>query len=307
MSQQKDLYRILGVSKSASHDEIKAAYKTLVRKYHPDLNPNDTAAEDKFKEVAVAFEVLGDEKKRKLYDEFGMDGLRAGFDPEQARAYQQWGGGNPFGGNPFGGGGGFDINSIFEQMFSGRSYPRPPGPSKGADIETNIEIDFLDAVLGSKKSITLPNSTQLNVSIPPGVTEDNRIRISGQGTAGKRGGPPGDLFLKVKIRSHPLYKRDGNNLLMELPLTAKEAYEGTQVDVPTPTGSVKMRIPPRSQTGQKMRLKGKGVKGKGTRPDGNLLLTLKVMLPSNEHDRAKELLEELEQFYEKDVRKHFHA
>ncbi|MBK06960.1 MAG: molecular chaperone DnaJ [Deltaproteobacteria bacterium] len=306
MSQQKDLYRILGVSKSASHDEIKAAYKTLVRKYHPDLNPNDTAAEDKFKEVAVAFEVLGDEKKRKLYDEFGMDGLRAGFDPEQARAYQQWGGGNPFGGNPFGGGG-FDINSIFEQMFSGRSYPRPPGPSKGADIETSIEIDFLDAVLGSKKSVTLPNSTQLNVSIPPGVTEDNRIRISGQGTAGKRGGPPGDLFLKVKIRSHPLYKRDGNNLLMELPLTAKEAYEGTQVDVPTPTGSVKMRIPPRSQTGQKMRLKGKGVKGKGTRPDGNLLLTLKVMLPSNEHERAKEILEELEQFYEKDVREHFHA
>ncbi|HAA57740.1 MAG TPA: hypothetical protein DCE42_23435, partial [Myxococcales bacterium] len=125
--------------------------------------------------------------------------------------------------------------------------------------------------------------------------------------AGKRGGPPGDLFLKVKIRSHPLYKRDGNNLLMELPLTAKEAYEGTQVDVPTPTGSVKMRIPPRSQTGQKMRLKGKGVKGKGTRPDGNLLLTLKVMLPSNEHERAKEILEELEQFYEKDVREHFHA
>lgn len=378
MAQDKDLYRILGVSKNASEDEIKTAYKKLVRKYHPDLNPGDQSAEDKFKEVAVAFEVLGDKKKRKLYDEFGMAGLRAGFDENQARAYQQWGGGGL--GDMFGQGGGqggFDMGSIFEQFFGGggggRSQaPRPKGPAKGRDIEKSITIDFLDAILGTKKEIELSRSvhcgsckgtgsrsgrpsrcascrgagriqqpngmfasthicpqcggtgeditdpctscrgsgletkrTTLTVTVPAGVKEGSKIRLSRQGHAGKRKGPHGDLFLVPRIRSHAFFTRDDKNVHLELPLTAFEAYNGTQVDTPTPTGVVALRIPAGAQSGQKMRLRGKGVAARKNGTAGDLIVTLKVLLPPKDNPKAKALLEELQETYTEDLRDTF--
>ncbi len=374
MSPEKDLYAILGVPRNATQEEIKKAYKKLVRKYHPDLNPNDPKAEEKFKEIAVAYEVLGDEKKRKLYDEFGMAGLKAGFDPEKARAYKRWAEQNPFGESPFGGGQGydfgFDINSIFEELFGKRGWsPHPTGPSRGADLTIPIQIDFLDAVKGAKKEIRFRKPVQcsscngtgsrsgrfsacprcggtgrvqtqnmffigtqtcpqcggtgealtdpcpvcggtgvteklvtLEVTIPPGVTDNSKIRLAGQGAAGQHGGPPGDLYLIPHIKPHPYFKRDGQNILLELPVTPYEAYNGAKVEVPTPYGPVEMKIPPGSQSGQKLRIRGKGVAGRRGQPAGDMIVTLKVVLPPKGKQKVKELLQELEKYYDGSVR-----
>lgn len=319
MAQEKDLYRILGVSRNASDDEIKSAYKKLVRQYHPDLNPGDDKAEEKFKEVAVAFEVLGDKKKRQLYDEFGMASLRPNFDEQQARAYQSWGGGgSPFGGMEF------DMGNIFEQIFSGagargggfgRSTPRP---AKGQDIESTITVDFMEAVLGAKKEIRLnkpggssgglsyqTETVTLEVNIPPGIKEGSRIRLSGQGAPGMRGGVAGDLFLIPKIRPHHLYTREDYNLKLDLPLTLHEAYSGTQVDIPTPTGTVSLKIPAGAQGGQKLRLRGKGVAAHRNREAGDLIVSLNIRMPEGDNPRIAELLEEIQSFYQEDVRKDF--
>lgn len=335
MSQEKDLYRILGVARNASSDEIKASYRKLAQKYHPDKNPDNPKAEEKFKEVSVAYEVLGNEEKRKLYDEFGLAGIRSGFDPEQARQYKQWGGGSPFGfsgGSGFGGGGmEFDLGSLFDQMFAGRggrSGPsgfggaggfggfggnpfgqQGPQPQKGADIEQTIMIDFLDAVLGTKKEVSVPDSSgerqTLTVTLPPGVDEDSKIRLSKKGQPGRHGGPPGDRYLRPKIRNHPYFTREGNNILLTLPLTVWEAYNGAQVDIPTPTGTVNMKIPAGSQSGQKLRLRGKGVAGTKKRAAGDLMVTLQVKLPPKDNPEVAALLETVQSHYDGDIRAEF--
>ena len=311
-TRQKDLYTILGVSRNASKDDIKAAYKKLVRQYHPDLNKDDReAAEERFKEIAVAYEVLGDEEKRKLYDQYGMDALRPGFDPNQA-----WGGGM----------GGMDINSIFEQMFGGMGGGRGgaynvhfggmgggmggmggfgrPQPRRGADIETSSHIDFMTAVLGGSVDVRRDGKT-FSVTIPPGVEDGKKIRLSGKGRPGSHGGPSGNLLLPLHIGSHPYYKRDGNNLKLDLPLTLGEAYLGAKVDVPTPKGTVTLTIPKGAQTGQKMRLRGRGVKGHGSRADGDLFVTLKVLIPTESDEKVEELVKALEEYAPQDVRKAF--
>lgn len=345
MGKEKDLYRILGVSKQASLDEIKAAYRKLARQYHPDRNPDNPQAEEKFKEIAVAYEVLGDEEKRKLYDEFGLAGIRPGFDPDQARQYQRWSQGNPFGnfsgGSPHGGGADFDLSSLFDQLFGGRGGfsgfggfggsngfgraggPGGPGgfgnfgsgqpwgqgvpePSPGQDIERTVPIEFLEAVLGTQKEIQLPHlkdSKPLRVTIPPGVTEESRIRLAHKGYPGQHGGPPGDMYLIPRINSHPLFSRDGNNILLSVPITPLEAYQGTSIDVPTPTGPVTMRIPAGSQSGQKLRLKGKGIAGHKKQPAGDMFITLQVVLPAVEKPEIKSLLEQLQRHFPEHVRK----
>ncbi|MCB9643284.1 MAG: J domain-containing protein [Myxococcales bacterium] len=323
--QEKDLYKILGVSKTASQDEIKSAYKKLVMKYHPDRNPDNPEAEDRFKEVAVAYEALGDPEKRKLYDEFGMAALRAGFDAEKARAYR-WGG--PGGGFSGGGGVEFDIGSLFEQFFgggAGRAGNNPFGsmfgdfggasfggagargaqrPAQGGDIEAEIDLDFLEAIRGTTRELRHPSGNgTIKVNIPPGIREGGRIRLRGKGQAGRFGGSAGDLFLIPKIRKHPIFSREEDDIILELPITLKEAYLGTQVDIPTPEGgTVHLKIPAGSQTGQKLRLRGKGApKGKSGNA-GDLYIVLKVILPKKEDPRLKELVEEMEGFYEGDPR-----
>lgn len=331
MAQDKDLYRILGVSRKASADEIKASYRKLAQTYHPDKNPDDPRAEEKFKEVSVAYEVLGNEEKRKLYDEFGLAGLRSGFDAEQARQYKQWGGGfGGFGGgSPFGGGGmDFDLSSLINQMFGGRGGrpqggpggfggfggdpfggQRQPPPQKGGDVEQRISIDFLDSILGTKKEVTLPGRggerTTLTVTIPPGVDEDSKIRLSKKGHPGRNGGPPGDRYLIPQIGRHTYFTRDGNNVKLSLPLTAWEAYNGAQVDIPTPTGAVNMKIPAGVQSGQKLRLRGKGVAGTKKREAGDLIVTLQVKLPPKDNPEVASLLEALQNHYDEDLRKDF--
>jgi molecular chaperone DnaJ len=366
----RDYYQILGVERGASHADIRKAYRKLARKYHPDINPGNKDAENKFKELSVAYDVLSDEKKKKLYDEFGEAGLAAGFDAEKARSYQQWrqqstqaGGAYEFNigdlGDLFG-----DLGGMFRQE------PRAQrGPMRGQDIESTMEIDFLDAVRGFQTSITLqrpvscdvchgagtkPGTTPttcpecngsgsksvtqgpmqfrqtcprcmgtgqlpgdpcatcrgtgrvlrpdtIRVNIPPGADPGKRIRLRGKGEAGVRGGPAGDLYIVPRIRPHPMLTRSGRDLTMELPITVGEAVRGAEVEVPTPGGTIKVKIPAGAQSGQQLRIKGKGVAAHGQTPAGDLYLRLMVRVPKDQV--ADDVVEKIDQAYGEDVRK----
>jgi molecular chaperone DnaJ len=347
MAQPTDLYGILGVSREASEEEIKKAYRRLARKYHPDVN-KEKGAEEKFKEVSAAFEVLGDKDKRKLYDEFGPEGLRAGFNPEAARQYRRYGGMGGMGGSapagesPFGGGG-FDFSDLINDLF--RQSRGHPQRAAGADINAEIDVDLKDAAVGAERDLAIDKPTacttchgegtapgskprtcpqcngsgrtrapgglpipmpcsmcggsgvlegppcptcggsgevmqrvRLRVKIPAGVEDGSRIRLSGQGGPGVAGGPPGDLYLLVKLRPHPLLERHGLDLSLNVPVTVREAMEGAEVDVPTFEGAVRLKVPPESQSGKKLRLRGRGMPSlKGAK--GDFYVVVQVAIP----------------------------
>jgi molecular chaperone DnaJ len=370
---ERNFYQILGVERSASHDEIRKAYRKLARKHHPDINPGNKEAENKFKEISTAYDVLGDEKKRKLYDEFGEAGLAAGFDADKARSYQQWQQQSAAGAG--GGGYEFDMDDLSE-IFGGlgglgrRGRSNGQGPMRGEDIESSMDIDFLDAVRGFQTSITLqrpitcdtcngsgtrPGSKPIQcpecggsgsksvaqgplqfrqtcprcmgsgklpgdpcavcrgsgrvlradtirVNIPPGAEPSKRIRLRGKGEAGVRGGPPGDLYIIPRIRPHPLLTRSGKDLSMDLPITIGEAVRGASVEVPTPMGKLNVKIPAGAQSGQQLRLKGKGVSAHGQSPAGDLYLRLMIRVPQDNKISA-DVIDRLDQAYAEDVRK----
>ncbi|HEY2987288.1 MAG TPA: DnaJ C-terminal domain-containing protein [Candidatus Binatia bacterium] len=324
---ERDFYQILGVPRGASQEDIKKAYRKLARKYHPDINPGNKEAEAKFKDISNANDALSDPEKRKLYDEFGEAGLAAGFDADKARTYKQWqeqasrtGGWTGGAGGRAGAGGGFsaqefdlnDLGDIFGDLggMFGRSRAQArTGPVPGPDIEAAMDIDFLDAVRGFQTALSLqrPDGSgvlkpeTIRVNIPPGAEPGKRIRIPGKGEPGVRGGPPGDLYITPRIRPHPLLTREGRDLTMELPITIGEAIRGATVEVPTPTGPVKVKIPPGAQSGQLLRVKGKGVPAHGKSPAGDLFLRLMVRVPKN--GVASEAVEKIDQSYTEDVRK----
>ena len=307
---ERDLYDILGVSRTASAEEIKKAYRKLAKKYHPDVNPGNSAAEEKFKEVTAAAEVLGDPKKRALYDEFGADSLRSGFDAAKADAYRQWKRqGAPRGGMPFDFGGfqevqvgdygTFDFGSIFEDLFGGRAgrgraRTRGPMPQHGNHHEAELEVELRDAVLGAEREVRV-GGRAFRVKIPQGVSDGSNIRLSGQGTPGQHGGKHGDLFLKVRLRPHPFVRRDGKDLYLDLPLTVPEAALGAEVTLPTFEGHVRLRIPPGAQSGKKLRLRGKGLPDLRGGERGDLYAVVQIVLPerSAELERAVKPLEDL--------------
>jgi DnaJ-class molecular chaperone len=298
---EKDLYSILGVAKNASTEDIKKAYRRLAREHHPDVNPNNPKAEERFKEISVANSVLSDEEKRKRYDEFGTAGLAEGFDPEAARNYQRWSHGahqSPnFGQHTSDG----DLDDLVANVFGGsqgfRGGRQATGPMQGPSAEGRLEVAFLDAVLGAEVPANFQGRPAMRVKIPAGASEGARIRLAGKGEPGRNGGPPGDLFLTLHLLSHPFYQRDGDDLQLELPVTLPELILGASIDVPTPHGSVSMQIPPGSQNGQKLRLRGKGAlraKGKG---HGDLFVKFSAVLPKAGEPRIEELARELEEFY----------
>jgi molecular chaperone DnaJ len=334
---ERDYYQILGVSRTASKDDIRKAYRKLARKYHPDINPGNKEAEARFKEISVANDVLSDPQKRKLYDEFGEAGLVAGFDPERARSYRQWQQQSPRSG-PAGSSSTYEFNmDDLGDLFGGLGGifgggRRARGPTRGQDIEAAMDIDFLDAVRGFQTSITLqravtcdtchgsgtrPGSSAtcaacggsgrvqrpetIRVNIPPGAEPGKRIRLTGRGEAGIKGGPPGDLFITPRIRPHPLLTRSGRDLTMELPITVGEAVRGAMIEVPTPSGSVKVRIPPGAQSGQRLRIRGKGVPAHRSNAAGDLYLQLMVRVPKDK--MPDELVETFDRGYHEDVRK----
>ncbi len=315
----RDLYDVLGVSRSASPDEIKKTYRRLAKKYHPDVNPGNKQAEEKFKEVTAAFEVLSDAKRRKLYDEFGPDALRTGFDEKKAEQYREWkrqgaaadGAGVPFDFGDFatvdlgGGYGSFDFGSIFGDLFGGGARGRGrrgPGPVRmpGADAQAEIAIDLRDAVLGAERDIRIDGRT-LRVKIPAGVSDGSQIRLAGQGGPGAMGGPAGDLYLTVRLRDHPHVRREGKDLFLDLPVTVPEAALGAEVTLPTFEGPVRLRIPAGSQSGRQLRLRGKGLPDLHGGPRGDLHAVLRIVLP-DEGEELRRAVEPLARLYKHDPR-----
>lgn len=305
---ERDLYDILGVPRTASQEEVKKAYRRLAKQHHPDVNPGNKQAEERFKEASAAFEVLSDEKRRKLYDEFGPDSLRSGFDAGRAEEVRRWRRqGAPPGGQPFDFGDfsttnaeGFDFGSIFEQIF-GQQGPRGRGghgrraaPAAGQDLESDLELDLKEAVAGGERDLRVDGRT-LRVTIKPGMADGARMRVAGQGHPGRHGGPPGDLLLRIRLRPHPLVRVEGRDLTLDLPVTVPEAAAGAEVELPTFDGRVLLRVPPGTQSGARVRLRGRGLPDPKGGPRGDLYVVFKLVLPeaSEKLTKAAKALEPL--------------
>jgi len=352
MANQKDLYTVLGVARDASTDDVKKAYRKLARKYHPDLNPGNKQAEERFKDVSFAHDVLSDPDKRKLYDEFGAEGLQPGFDPTRAREYRRWAdSGHGFSFRQGAGGPGFDFESfgtgsrgrrraedergfadILNEMFGSGLGGGGAAEEGGQDIEYPLEVDFWDAVRGTRTAVTVRRPTscpqcrgtgrqnrractrcggtghveereKLTVKIPAGVNDGARVRVKGKGGAARGGSKPGDLYFVVKVRPHPHIRRDGKDLTIEVPVTIGEAMLGSTITVPTPDARVQLKIPKGSQSGQRLRLSGRGVPdAKGGAP-GDLYVRLMVQVPKNGGaERLREAVETLEHAYDESPR-----
>ena len=285
----QDYYKTLGVKQGAGDDEIKAAYRKLARKYHPDKN-KAAGAEDKFKAVSEAYEVLHDKQKRAAYDNLRAGGYRGGDQFRPPPGWQQQApGGFEF--RDFGGNGGNDgsFSDFFESLFGGRGAgPRPQrGPARGNDVRATVEIDLRTAYAGGKQRLGLRDATgerTLEVNIPAGILPGKVIRLAGQGEPGHGGGPAGNLLLEVRVRDDPQYKLRGSDIEVELPVSPWEAALGAKVPVPTLGGDVELRIPAGSGTGRKLRLKGRGMPG---RTPGDQFVTLSVQIPAADGEKAK--------------------
>ena len=308
-----DLYEELGVSKSASEDDIKKAYRKLAAKLHPDKNPGDKKAEARFKAMNNAYQVLRDREKRKLYDEFGEEGLREGFNPEAARAFRRGGGRRVRYTTPSGGGFNFEdlfsgnggsgragvgdtaaeggIGDIFGDLFGGRQRRR--GPIKGSDVASEVTVDFVSAIKGAALKLRVQEeSDEVTVRIPPGAGDGDKVRIAGHGAPGVMGGPAGDLILTIRVAPHPCFERKGLDLHLDLPITVGEAFRGTKVRVPTPDGDVTLTVPKRAQSGQVVRLAKRGVK-RGSQ-HGDLYVRFLVRLPTNESPALEKAIDVLD-------------
>jgi curved DNA-binding protein len=311
-----DFYKDLGVSRTASDDEIKKAYRKLAAKLHPDKNPDDKKAEARFKVVNRAYQALSDKEKRGLYDEFGEEGLRDGFNSQAARAYR--GGGAPGSrrgrsgaspsiedlfntpGSESGG-----IGDLFGDLFS-RAGRRGSSPGmKGSDIASEVSVDFISALRGAELKLRLQDGgDEITVRVPPGAGDGDKVRIAGQGAPGAYGGPPGDLLLSIRVTKHPHFERSGLDLYLDLPITVGEAYRGAKVRVPTPDGPITLTVPKHAQSGQIARLKGRGVKRKTE--TGDLYIRFQIKLPATDSDEIEEAVKTLESAMAGDVRADVH-
>jgi DnaJ-class molecular chaperone len=286
----QDPYEILGVKRDASQDEIRRAYRALAKKHHPDLNPGNKAAEEKFKAVSTAYELLSDPEKRARFDRGEIDA--AGQERPERHFYRQYADteqGAQYGpGGGFGGfGGGFediDLSDLFGDMMgragrgAGGRGRREGLKMRGDDRHYRLTVGFMDAVRGGQQRLTLPDGRTLDVTIPPGVEDGQVLRLRGQGDPGWNGGPAGDALIEISVAPHPVFRREGRDLHMELPVTVAEAVLGAKVDVPTPTGPVSLSIPRHSDAGRKLRLRGRGVPAHGGHAAGDLYATLKLVV-----------------------------
>jgi curved DNA-binding protein len=280
-----DYYEVLGVPRDADHESIRRAYRKLAREYHPDLN-SESDSEERFKVLGEAYEVLSDPDKRERYDRLGArwrETEREAPDESFEDFFTQQG---------FGDGGRVEFgDDLFEALFGGRAGG-PGGPRRGRDHEALLELSLEDALSGGRRRLTL-DGRDVSVNFPAGVRDAQLIRLAGQGGAGRDGGPPGDLFLRVVLRPHPRFRRRGeHDLDVDLPITPSEAALGTTIEVHTPTGPARVRIPAGSSSGRRLRLRGRGLptRGGGT---GDLHAIVKIVVPKELSDRERELYEQL--------------
>lgn len=289
----KDPYEVLGVSKSASQDEIHKAYRKLAKKLHPDLNPGNAKSADQFKDVASAHDLLGDPEKRARFDRGEIDA--AGAERPQQRYYREYadaGGARRYqssaGFEDFG-----DASDLFADLF-GRSRAGGGARSakmRGQDAQYRLEIDFLEAVRGGKRRITLPDGNSLDLTIPEGVADGHVLRLKGKGAPGLGGGAPGDALIDLSVRPHPLFSRQGDDIVIELPVTVDEAVLGGRIEAPTVSGRVALTIPKGSSSGQTLRLRGKGVKRRDGKTHGDQLVRLKVVMPPTIDGELEEFMQ----------------
>lgn len=316
---------MLGVVPSATDAEIRAAFRTLAKKYHPDRNKDDVKAEDKFKEVSAAFDIVGDSDRRKKYDRGELD-----EEGRERPQYRQWTG--PGAGSGAGGGagaygpggtgytGGFankgdfdDLGDIFADLFGrgraagasgGPSSGTRPGAMRGRDVKYRLEVDFLDAANGVKKRVTMQDGRSLDINIPAGLEDGQTLRLRGQGEAGVSGGPAGDVYVEISVKPHAIFERDGDDIHIEAPVTLKEAVLGGKITAPTIAGDVAITVPKNSSSGAVLRLKGRGLKRDG-KPAGDQYVKLKIVLPEGGDAELEEFVRQWRGGAEQTPRKHF--
>ena len=379
----EDFYKILGVSKNADQNTIKKSYRKLARKWHPDINPGNKEAEQKFKDITRAYDCIGHKKKRKLYDEFGEEGLQSGFDAKKARQYKQWSSHQQQGWGQAGGQG-FGKYESYEDVFGdlfkfgsgagefrqSQGRPRASTPSRGRDIQHDMEIDLISSLKGFETQLSMqklkpctscngsgtdPNSKmtscpkcggsgrlnvaqgpmqftsacpdcgghgqlgktcpqcggkgqvmgteKIKVTIPRGVKEGSKVRVAGKGEPGFNGGQPGDLYLVIHLKPHPVLKRKGDNLHIKVPITIGEAMSGGTITIPVVDGHVQLKVPPQSQSGQLLRLKGKGAVNLKTKKRGDLMVKLHVRVPQTDDKETLEAVQKMNKLYGGDIRK----
>ena len=287
-----DPYKVLGVSRTASQEEIQKAFRKQAKVLHPDLNPGDQKAEQKFKDVSAAYEIIGDKDKRARYDrgEIGPDGT----EQQQRNYYREYAGAG--GENPYRTTGGFadlgEGEDIFSQFFSRRGGAGGKEfRMRGQDAQYSMNVEFLDAINGTQTQIRLPSGPALDVRIPAGTRDGQTLRLKGKGQPGVGGGEAGDALIEVHVRPHAFFMRDGDDIRLDLPVTLAEAVCGGKVNVPTPKGPVTMSVPANSSSGKVLRLKGRGAP---TRQGGHgdLYVTLAVVLPDQPDEKLRRFIEE---------------
>ncbi len=303
---EEDFYKILGVSRNASAKEIQKAYRDLARKYHPDMNPDDKSAKEKFQRVQRAFDVLNNAEKRELYDRYGS-------------SFESMGGGGPGGFHGFGGPGGFqevDFSQLFgqrggdpsgafggfedilRQFSGGQAGPRKRRARRGRDLQHQLTVPFHTAVMGGEARLNVNRrggkTETIAVKIPAGIEDGRKIRIRGQGEPGQTGGDAGDILITVSVAPHPHFRRRGLNLEVTLPVTLAEAALGATVDVPTPQGTIALKIPAGTSGGKRFRIKSHGVKN-AAGEQGDLFAEIRIVLPPTMDDESKRLIDKFQQ------------
>lgn len=313
MSRRNDYYAALGVSKGASQERIKRAYRKLARKHHPDVNPGDAKSEERFKEISEAYHVLGDEERRAKYDQVGPEVFAQEFDlsdfAQQFGRFFRGGHGRGATGN-FG---------MFEDLLgglgspfgssSGRGGPRMTSPRAGRDISVQVHLSLPEAVNGVERTISFRRAgggsgvERTRVRIPAGVRDGSKIRLRGKGEPGARGGPRGDLYLEVKVLPHPVFKWVGDDLHASVPVAVYEAALGSEITVPTLDGAATIRLPAGTRSGQRLRLTGKGAPDRGGRGRGDLLVTISIELPDTIDPELAEIFDQIRDRHPYDPRK----